>query len=917
MLSIGAMAPGQAEYYLNLAREDYYLEGGEPPGLWVGAGAAKLALDGHVKREQLERLLRGHDPRSDTPVVQIQQGRRHQPGWDLTFSAPKSVSVLWSQASPELRESLQSAQLAAVRAAVSYLEETAAVTRRGAGGKTREACGLIVAAFEHGTSRAQDPQLHTHALVMNVGARADGTFGTIVSRELYRNKMSAGAVYRLELAHQLTIAGLQLRRGRHTFEIAGVPDGVCDAFSTRRKEIVDALAREGFRGAKAAELAAFSTRQTKGHVARAELFARWQEMGRVLGFSREEADRLRATRATRPELDREHTSARRPDATEHRDAASTTRAESGRTQDEEGRRERTRPSDRGPERQSESVDESGPNSRRSDARVDEPGALPRGIKATLRNVVAKLSRDRSHFSESDVSRALAKAVEHQGIPARRLSGVVSDFVHHSGELEPVREVNRRPHYATRELAAAERKLLHAAAASRTIGSHMLPDVAVGSVISRRGLPAEQAAALRHITSRQGSIQCLSGIAGSGKTSVLAAANELWENAGYRVIGCTLAARAARQLESDTGIRSLTLRSLSWRLSPPLKAQLKHHARQLVRAARKMKTYPVGRLTLDRKTVVVLDEASMVDSVTLSQLGLAVASANAKLVVAGDYKQRPPIEAGGPLRALTEVVGTAELTRIKRQRHAWMREAVQQFADGDVHTALALYAKAGRLHVQSTLESATYKLTMDWNRKRTPDLSETLILAGTRENVGVLNRLAQELRRLEGELGSRSINVGEKSLFEGDRVLFTANDHALGVVNGDFGVVEKIRGVVSSRITPLVVRLDRQDQNGKQIRVTFSPLQSKGLDLGYAITTDKAQGATVERTFVLAGGWMQDRELSYVQMSRHRDDAHIYTSRAEAGEDLERLGRSMSRSRQRETAVDHTPYRPLREEEIAR
>src|SRR5690606_4510404 len=113
------------------------------------------------------------------------------PGWDLTFSAPKAVSALWSQADPDARAVLQEAQDDAARAALAYLERHAAWTRKGRGGTDLQRVGLVAALFEHGTSRAQQPQLHTHCLVLNVGATSSGEFGAVRSEDFYHHKMAA------------------------------------------------------------------------------------------------------------------------------------------------------------------------------------------------------------------------------------------------------------------------------------------------------------------------------------------------------------------------------------------------------------------------------------------------------------------------------------------------------------------------------------------------------------------------------------------------------------------------------------------------------------------------------------------------------------------------------------------------------
>ena len=213
--------------------DDYYLKGGEPPGYWLGDGASLLGLAGRVEEKPCKHLLAGLSPDGQDFLVQGAGGVRHQPGWDLSFSCPKSVTVIWCQGNPEIRKAVQEAQAEAVRAAVDYLQDAAACTRRGKGGRERETTKLVVAAFEHGTSRAQDPQLHTHCLVMNVGVRADGTTGTIVSQPLYAHKMAAGAVYRAELANQLEKRlGVVLEREKTWFDVQGVPESLAEEFET-------------------------------------------------------------------------------------------------------------------------------------------------------------------------------------------------------------------------------------------------------------------------------------------------------------------------------------------------------------------------------------------------------------------------------------------------------------------------------------------------------------------------------------------------------------------------------------------------------------------------------------------------------------------------------------------------------------
>jgi conjugative relaxase-like TrwC/TraI family protein len=174
-------------YYAHLGQDDYYLRDGEPPGRWAGEGAARLSLAGPVTKSEFEAALKGIDPKTGARLAAL-GGRmqQHAAGWDITFSAPKSVSVLWALTEAHDRLAIESAHRTAVAPATRQLEHTAAWARRGKGGAVREpTAGLLMATFDPHTSRELDPQLHGHVFVFNLAPRKDGTWGAIVSRELY------------------------------------------------------------------------------------------------------------------------------------------------------------------------------------------------------------------------------------------------------------------------------------------------------------------------------------------------------------------------------------------------------------------------------------------------------------------------------------------------------------------------------------------------------------------------------------------------------------------------------------------------------------------------------------------------------------------------------------------------------------
>lgn len=798
MLSIGAMGGGQAGYYIGLSREDYYQGGGEPPGVWYGQGARDLGLSGTVVGGELERLFAGFHPRSDTALIQNAGERDHQPGWDLTFSAPKSVSTLWSQASPETRALIEDAHFAAVKMALFYIEDAAAITRRGKGGHIKEPAHLVVATFEHGTSRAQDPQLHTHCLVMNACTRGDGTTGTMESKPLYKAKMTAGALYRAELAAELMERlDLHIERKGTCFEVAGVPQKLMNEFSKRRAEIEQVLDAKGYTSAQASAMATLATRQVKGHVSREELFGAWQETGAAMGWGQLEAGRF-VKNARAPERD---------------------------------------------------------------------VAFEKGVALT--RATERVTESQSYFTERDFLRCVAEEAQGRGFGAGAVLAIGRAHLSGSREIVPLGEYRGEAVYSTREMMALEKSLLDAAQRSKTQTSPGVSERTVEGVIATRRVPMadEQAAALRHITGGDaGRIRIVSGMAGTGKTTLLSAARLAWELEGFTVVGAALSGKAAKGLGDGARIESDTLHKMLFDVEK-------------------------DRLKLSDRHVLVVDEAGMIGTRQMERLVTATEKSGARLVLVGDGKQLQPIEAGGPFKEMEDHLGSATLTGIKRQRDEWARDAVKDFAYGNARKALYAFAERGLLSVADDRMGAMKELVSAWKGDGLRYPEDSLIFAGTRAEAAMLNRLAQAERKDAGYLGTESVSApGEADRFYvGDRVLFTKKSRLVGVENGSLGEVTS----VDANKGTLTAQLD-----GGAERVTVSLADFPHVSLGYAVTTHKGQGATVERSFVLMGGSMQDREISYVQASRSRGETRIFTDKLEAGGNLAELARRASLSRQK-------------------
>jgi conjugative relaxase-like TrwC/TraI family protein len=289
VLTLGKLGHGQEAYYLDSVAsgiEDYYAGEGEAPGRWMGSGSEELGLSGEVEAAQLRRVLAAEHPASGEPLVSLRGGRRI-PGFDLTFSAPKSVSLLWALSDPATRRVVRECHERAVAAALDYVEREAAFVRRGAGGaEVSHARGLIAAAFPHRSSRAGDPQLHTHVLVANLAQGSDGRYSALHGSHLYRQAKTGGYLYqaqlRAELSRELGLAFQPVRRG--AAELEGFADHVLREFSRRRVEIERALAERGLDSPQAAQVAALDSRRAKEYgVGLEDLHERWRVRGRELG----------------------------------------------------------------------------------------------------------------------------------------------------------------------------------------------------------------------------------------------------------------------------------------------------------------------------------------------------------------------------------------------------------------------------------------------------------------------------------------------------------------------------------------------------------------------------------------------------------------------------------------------------------
>ena len=863
MLSSAKIGTTSWRYYTDSVAcqaTEYYLGVGEAPGRWTGEGLPELALvaGGRVTERQLEALF----ARALNPTTGERLGRAWRKdavtGFDLTFSAPKSVSALWALANSEVAAAALAAHQQAVQAGMAYLDAHASWSRRGTDGVEQVAtAGLTVALFDHRTSRAADPQLHTHALVVNKARCVDGIWRTLDGREVFDHQKTAGMIYQNALRN-----GMQRRLGVRfgpvsadgQADIVGVPKELLTLWS-KRTEAIEAEAApkiaeyENLLGRtltkaeriRVTKIAVLKTRPGKTHPEISTLQATWTAEAAGIGWTPERLAQAADVRLAGPDVPPQRqapTLAYAPETVlptrsgEHPEAVASAALLAA------GRRAAVF------------------------SRNDLAGQVAAHLPATGLTAAQVIAQVEAH---TDQALSLSQAVP-VGQPLRGLTPRVSD-----------------PRYATVEVLQAESRILSLARRGKSRGygntdpSHLRDTlIATASAtttatasggaagVGPARLDPGQLRAVQHLTAGGDFLTVLTAPAGAGKTSTLGVASRTWQAAGYRIIGLAPSARAAAELADATGHRADTL--AKW---------LHNHDRlnQLPAAER-------AWTALDDQTVLIIDEASMASTLDLDRLTAAAGKAAAKVVLVGDPGQIGVINGpGGMLAALAHAGHALELEQIHRFTNDWERAASLQLRAGNP-TVLPQYLEQGRLHSCPNSDTALEAVFTHWSTARA-DGYDALMLARTRLDVDALNTLARAAAQTAGDVTGPVTRAGEREWQAGDLLRTRRNNRTLTLggtlsSSGGTGGGGHVRNGDRYRVlgpgpdSGLIV----EDLTGRgRLTLPHDYLQQH-CEYGWATTIDAAQGATADIGIVLVRPGL-DREHLYVAMTRGRHSNHAY------------------------------------------
>lgn len=623
-----------------LEQDDYYLRDAEglDKNQWLGKGAAILGLKGQVEAKDFEELLAGTLPNGEQ-LGKIEKNEvQHRPGFDLTFSAPKSVSIL-AEVGQDIR--IYKAHDKAVTIALAYIEKSCAQARKTVLGKTEfeNTQNIVAAVFHHDTSRKLDPQLHSHCVVMNATQRADDKWRSLASdkfgygegtngfiERVRENKVYFGAVYRSVLAYELKQLGYEIIQthadGR--FEIAGISREVIEHFSQRREEIVAFLKEKGWTGGKAAAFVTLETRNRKENIPSDILHEAWLKRSAEINFD--------------------------------------------------------------PKTLVKSAQEKTINLQTTQGNSE---VSAKNIKEAL----SALNYAIEHLSEREVCISHHKLINIAAsstigdVSFQSLVAAVDKFVE-SGFLIPLE--NREGHklkgeqyYTTGELLKTEKEIIELVLNNQSSVLPTVGNAAISVLGERFKLNTEQLKVATNLMSSVDRFIAIDGIAGSGKTHVLDFINILAKKSDLKVIGLVpTQAQAKAWHERSQYSRYFQRSKIYISTVSSFIEQYKKQKEQDEQGGQEEQEKQKKQKNVD---VILVDNAQLISARQLKSLFTYAENINAKIVLAGDTRAYLSIEAGSPFSQLIKSGLKAEiLTEIQKEQQT--KAQIQDVFNGNLENA---------------------------------------------------------------------------------------------------------------------------------------------------------------------------------------------------------------------------------------
>ena len=866
-----------ADYYLEAQRSyrhpnNYYVGGEEPDGVWWNPkGLFDLPDNEPFDPAQYHRLYNGFAPDgSKTRLTRNAGSENRTPILDLTFSADKSVSALWAVAPEDMRREIERAHHEAARWALQEtVQEHCSYTRiRNKDGIIEvvpaDICGAI---FQHGSSRANDPQLHSHCTIFNVAkTHADGKFRALHMKPIYRWKKAAGALYRAALAWNLQQRiGVRMeqygREGAFTKCADGLPDELVNEWSKRRMTIIQAAEDAGFdvsiNAARAANINKITRTSKDHHDNDPELrHARWREEAEALAID------------IQAEIER---------ATGHVIEIS-----------QEQIRELTEALERVPE----------------DLTLHEAVFRLPDVYEKVANITAgllghdaiKTSLERA-LRSSEVVR-LDRPEQSADATAGLAHTRVFSTRHHVGMEQRIRDM-------TRDMAGIERFKL----APEKVRERIDELQAEGYPLSQ-----EQVEAIRYATLETGNVAIIEGAAGSGKTTTLRPIADLFKDRGCTVIGTAVAWRTAVALGTDCAIQPFSVDKML-RMAARGKLQVDSDTVIVVDEAGMLsvrQAHHILELARDCGAKVVFAGDTQQQQAIEAGPGIRLARDIAGSVRVDQIRrQRATLEEvlehtqgldKGTARLQAGLTGAEERERILEAFESlpdepdwtpWQITASEAFRDCKAGEAIAAYEEHGRFHLCRDLDATLTRLVDHWAAyQQANPLKSTVVLGRTNAEVRALSQLMRE-RNLAGRATEERVRVdvcrgreGDRKISpieiaRGDRLRIGATCWNKQLFNGTIVIVDQVEVLPGRKDEKPAVLISGRTEHGRKVSFRHDEIKdyygNVRIDYGYALTIASAQGLTVDQAFLLADE-KPARETIYPACTRHREGLDIYVDR---------------------------------------
>lgn len=872
MVSITNVSSGQASTYYQ--QDNYYAK---QTGEWQGKGAEELGLTGEVQKEDFESLINGKAPDGSFQIQNGGEGQNHRAGVDITFSGGKTISIV-SEVLGDTR--VREAHEKAVSEALRYVEQNFSQARQTQDGITEkvDTGNLVIAKFQHDTSRELDPQIHTHAVLINATQRPDGQWRALSNEEIFQNKMLIGQIYRNELAANLKELGYSIQSdSKGLFEIQGIDQKVLDHFS-QRSEQIDAKVKELKESGlypnadpqKLREIATLGSRIAKKDVDMNVVRESWQERLQEQGYTKEQIQ--------------------------------------------------------------ENIQKAAEQAKQNELNRTEPKMNEYDY---IRTATRAITEQESTFTKEEILRVAGKF----SIGEYRVQDIEKAFseLQHDKEIVQLGENA----YTTDEMLRKEKEVIQMMQTSKGDMEHLNTSPGAYGVCAQYEqanqlkLTWSQRRGVEHILTSRDRFIGINGAAGTGKTTMLDIVRQQAEAQGYKVFGLSQTGKAAGEIEASTNIKSQTIESFLRTNQTGEQKQIWIIDEASLISSRNAYQLFTRAIWEDARVVLIGDQKQL-QSIEAGRIFQDLQTNGMRTVEMTDiirqknedYREIAENMAAKEIDKAFQALEDSEKIKEVQNRDERINEIVKDYISADYKDTIIVTARNSdknglnaliRDELKNAMELTGKEWTMTVREPKNVMPADRHFAQSYSDGdliysrfAGVIGRAGTEAKVIDIDQQNHKLTVRtkdsreaeidlkkdgdkiqtyrekEQGFIDGEKIVFLKNDKRLGVKNGETAEIKNI-----DKYGNITVETDR----GKEL--IFNKNDYKYFDYGYAVTDYKSQGQTAEKVIYHADTSKEvNYNQAYVATTRGREDLIIYT------DDKEELKEQMKTEQEKTSTLDY-------------